>query len=100
VEAYKKAVLAASEDEEKRWKAAEKFVKQDVLREKQQAATMTKPNMPQPVPMVPQNPMPGPPPPLMYDKPVGPCFQCGMLEHLKRHCPKLAGQHILFNITV
>jgi len=36
-----------------------------------------------------QNPVLGPPPPSMYNKPVGPCFQCGMIGHLKRQCPKL-----------
>jgi len=64
VDAYKKAMLAASEEEEKQWKAVEKAVEQDILREKQRAAAMAKPRMPLPplqsIPMMPQWPMAGP----------------------------------------
>ena len=37
MDAYKKAVLVGSEEEDKRWKAAEISVEQDVIRERQRA---------------------------------------------------------------
>ena len=30
--------------------------------------------------------------PPAFNRPVGPCFNCGQLGHLKLHCPKLARQ--------
>ena len=113
VEAYKRALLVGNDEEDKRWKAAEKAVEQDILRDsRQRATTMPRPRMmapqPSPVPVAPQWPsIPPPggqssqipmggPPPQMFTRPVGPCFSCGMMGHLKRHCPKLRVQQYPF----
>jgi len=101
VEAYKKALLTGSEEED----AAEKLAEQDALQEKQRASITAKPKMPLAVtpfpPVPPQWPVPPPngppPPPLMSTRPmIGPCFQCGMMGHLKRHCPRRTGQQYPF----
>ena len=36
----------------------------------------------------------------MYNRPVGPCFQCEMMGHLKRHCPKSRVQQYPFHCDV
>jgi len=97
--------LAGSEEEDKWWKAAEKLAEQDVLQEKQRANVTAKPKMPLAFtpfpPVAPQWPVPPPngppPPPLISDRPmIGPCFQCGMMGHLKCHCPWRTGQQYPF----
>jgi len=107
VEAYKRALLMGSDEEEK-------VAEQEVLQEKQGANFLPRPRMmtPQPpsVQMTPQwHSMPPPraqilmgrppPTPQMFNRPVGPCFhfQCGMMEHLKWHCPKPKVQQYPFH---
>ena len=63
VKGCKKVLLEGSEEEDKRWKAAEKLAKQDVLQEKQWASTMAKPKVPPAFP---------PPPPVAPQWPVSP----------------------------
>jgi len=112
VDAYKKALLAGSEEEDKRWKGAEKSIEQDVLRERQRM----KPRGPPPVvpvtaewgislpprPSFGQPLMNGPPPiPIpIPGRRVGPCYVCGQFEHLKRNCPRLLSQQYPFHSNV
>ena len=42
-------------------------------------------------------PMEGLPP--ILSRPVGPCFNCGQLGHLKLYCPKLARQQYPLHIS-
>ena len=104
VEAYKSAGIVDSEEDAKKLKQAEKSAEQEALREKQKAAAMAKAKRPPPPPPMPPlwpaaippryqfgpGPMGGMPP--APSRPVGPCFNCGQLGHLKLHCPKLSRQ--------
>ena len=114
VEAYKSGGIADNEKDAKKLKQAEKSAEQEALKEKQKAATaaaLAKARRPPPPPPMPPlwptaippryqlgpAPIGGPPP--IPSRPVGPCFNCGQLGHLKLHCPKLARQQYPLHIS-
>ena len=104
VEAYKSAGIADNEEDAKKLKQAEKSAEQEALKERQKAVVLSKAKRPPPPPpMQPHWPLAVPPRfqfgpgpsgglPPTFNRPVGPCFNCGQLGHLKLHCPKLARQ--------
>ena len=114
VEAYKSGGIADNEEDAKKLKQAEKSAEQEALKEKQKAATAAalakarRPPPPPPMPplwptAIPPRYQLGPAPigglPPIPSRPVGPCFNCGQLGHLKLHCPKLARQQYPLHIS-
>ena len=104
VEVYKSAGIADNEEDTKKLKQAEKSAEQEALKERQKAAALSKSRRPPPLPPMPPlwltaipprfqfGPGPSGSQPPVFSRPVGPCFNCGQLGHLKLHCPKLARQ--------
>ena len=116
VEAYKSRGIADSEEDAKKLKQAEKSAEQEVFKERQKAAALAKSKRPPPPPPMPPlwptaippsfefGPVPTGGLPPAASRPVGPCYSCGQLGHLKLHCPKLARQqyplHIVSSIGI
>jgi len=106
VGAYKKALLAGSKEEDKRWKATESKMhcrrSSELMPRLSLRCFCPFHNFLQWSPQWPVRPPNGPlPPPLMSTMPmIGLCFQCGMIGHLKCHCPRRASQQYPFqNVT-